>query len=104
MLEVALFGSGRQVGVAVRERLRMLGFEVLNQSSLLIDVKELAAEADGEDGLSRFETVVEDLTVGLLAIGVELGGFRVCGGSIACGSTSAGLPGRINPSKSANCA
>ena len=71
------------------------GYQVLNKGSLLIDVEKLAAEADGQDGFSHFETVVKDLTVGLLAMGVERGGFGVDGGVIA-GRIDVGRTSRQN--------
>ena len=97
VLEVACFGSGREVGVAVGKRAGMLGFQVLNQGALLVDVEDLAAEADGQNGLSRFETVVEDLVVGLLAVGVEGGCFGVRGSLEARRIDVGGAAGKNKP-------
>src|SRR6201995_362253 len=80
VLEVARFGARREIGVAMSKCAWMLGFQVLDQGALLVDVKDLAAEADGQNRFSRFETVVEDSIVRLLAVAVERGCFGVRGG------------------------
>src|ERR1700722_4385832 len=94
VLEVVPLGSRWKVGIAVGQDLGALGCQVLDQSPQLVDVEELAAEADGQDWLSRFETVAEDLALGFLAVGVERGAFGVFGSVVACRVDVSGAAGK----------
>jgi len=58
MLKVALARPGRQIGLAVRQRFRFLGRDVLQQRTPLLNIEDLASVADRQHRLVRRQSVL----------------------------------------------